>query len=557
MVSSSSPPAASETARAEGSTLGSSPFSARRDEATTPRLLAVAVVAIGLLFLGPFVYVAWRNIDLGTDLGEVIWDRNTLDPLRRSLWLATTVSISAAFVGTALAWLTIRTDLPGRRIWQVLAPLPLVFPSFVGATALLAGFATGGLVEELLSPLGIESLPDVRGFRGAWLVLTLFTYPYVYLPVAARMASLPPSLEESARLLGRSPWGVFRTVVLPQAAPAIWAGGLLVFLYAVSDFGAVALLGYDTLTEQIYADRLFDQARSMGLALVLGAVALVVVGAERGLERRRAAVEVVRSKEPLTVPLGRWKPAALVAVAAFLGNALIGPLAVLGFWAWRGLTSVVASIGLATDPGALLGPTIRSAEVGIVTAFVAVAVVLPVAWAVARHRSRAAGLANAMVVAGFALPGVVIALSLVFWAIDAPIISRWYQTLPLLIVAYVLHFGAQATRAARVAVDASPRRLGDAAATLGAGRVRRFATVDLPLMTPGLLAGAGLVMLSTMKELPATLLLAPIGFDTLATEIWSAGEAGSLAQSSLASLVLVALSAVLTWAVVLRRIENT
>ena len=121
---------------------------------------------------------------------------------------------------------------------------------------------------------------------------------------------------------------------------------------------------------------------------------------------------------------------------------------------------------------------------------------------------------------------------------------------------FVLHFGAQATRAARVAVDAAPRRLGDAASTLGAGRVRRFVSVELPLMTPGLLAGAGLVMLSTMKELPATLLLAPIGFDTLATEIWNAGDSGALAQSSLASLVLVALSAVLTWVVVLRRIEN-
>lgn len=554
VASSSSSVLSPETALAGGNAPG---VAASGDgEPTPPRGLSIAVVVIGLLFLGPFAYVGWRNLDLGTDFADIIWDRDTLEPLRRSLWLAGTVSISAAFVGTALAWLTIRTDLPGRRVWRLLAPLPLVFPSFVGATALLAGFATGGLLEELLSPFGIDSLPDVRGFRGAWLVLTLFTYPYVYLPVAARMASLPPSLEESARLLGRRPWGVFRTVVLPQAAPAIWAGGLLVFLYAVSDFGAVALLGYDTLTEQIYADRLFNQARSMGLALVLGVVALVVVGAERSLDRRRAAVEVVRAKEALLVPLGRWRLPALVVTAAFLGNALIGPLAVLGFWAYRGLTADVPSVGLSTDTGALIGPMLHTAQAGLLTAFVAIAVVLPVAWAVARYRSRVAGVANAMVVAGFALPGVVIALSIVFWAIDAPLISGWYQTLPLLIVAYVLHFGAQATRAARVAVDAAPRRLGDAASSLGAGRVRRFVSIELPLMTPGLLAGAGLVMLSTMKELPATLLLAPIGFDTLATEIWNAGDSGALAQSSLASLVLVALSAVLTWVVVLRRIEN-
>lgn len=514
------------------------------------------VVAIGLLFLSPFAYVLWRNVDLGADLGEIIWDADTLHPLRRSLSLASTVALSSVVVGTGLAWLTIRTDLPGRRIWRVLAPLPLVFPSFVGATALLAGFATGGLIEELLSPFGIDALPSVRGYRGAWLVLTLFTYPYVYLPVAARLSSLPPSLEESARILGRSPWSVFRTVVLPQTSPAIWAGALLVFLYAISDFGAVALLGYDTLTEQIYADRLFNQPRAMGLSLVLGGVALVVVMMERSLDRRRQQIEVTRVRESLLVGLGRWKPVAWLAVAAFLGAALIGPLAVLGFWTWRGLTADVETIGLSTDLGSLVGPAVNSAQAGLLTAAVAVVVVLPVAWATARHRSRVAGAANAMVVAGFALPGVVIALSLVFWVIDTPLISTWYQTLPLLIVAYVLHFGAQATRAARVAVDAAPRRMSDVAATLGASRTRRFVSVELPLMTPGLLAGAGLVMLSTMKELPATLLLAPIGFDTLATEIWNAGDSGALAQSSLASLVLVALSAVLTWAVVLRRIEN-
>jgi len=513
-------------------------------------------VAIGLVFLGPFAYVVWRNVDLGTDLGSVLFDGDTLHPLGQSLRLGVAVAISAAVIGTGLAWVTVRSDLPGRRIWRLLAPLPLVFPSFVGATALLAGFASGGLLEEMLTPLGIETLPDMRGFRGAWLVLTLFTYPYVYLPVAARMSSLPPSLEESARLLGRSPFAVFRTVVLPQSTSAIWAGTLLVFLYAISDFGAVALLGYDTLTEQIFADKLFDQPRAMGLSLVLGGVALIVVVAERTLDRRRRRIEVVRSREPLVVPLGRWRWPAVVIVGGFLGNALIGPVVVLGFWALRGMTADSETIGLATDMGDLLGPTLRSAQAGLITAAVALMVVLPLAWTISRYRSRVAGVANSMVVVGFALPGVVIALSLVFWAVDTPIIDRWYQTLPLLIIAYVLHFGAQATRASQVAVDAVPQRLGDAAATLGAGRARRFFSVEVPLMTPGLLAGAGLVMLSTMKELPATLLLRPIGFDTLATEIWGAGERGALAQGALASLMLVAISAVLTWVVVIRRIEH-
>lgn len=521
-----------------------------------PVALLIVGILTGVVFVGPFAYVVSRNIDLGTDLWSIIWSADTWEPLRRSLWLGLTVSSTAVVVGTGLAWLTIRTDLPGRRVWRVLAPLPLVFPSFVGATALIAAFATGGLVEEILAPIGIDDLPDMTGFRGSWLVLTLFTFPYVYLPVAARMASLSPSLEESARLLGRSPWGVFRTVVLPQISGAIWAGGLLVFLYTISDWGAVNLLRYDTLTRDIYSDRLFDQPRAMGLSLVLGIVALVVVGAERSLDRRRQQIEVVRTRDALTVPLGRWKWPALGAIGIVLGNALAGPVAVFVFWAWRGLRTDADTIGLGTDVGELLTPALHTAQAGLITAAVAIAVVLPIAWLTARYRSRVGGAANSMVVAGFALPGVVIALSIVFWAIEAPIIERWYQTFPLLILGYVLHFGAQATRAAHVAVGAVPERLSDVASTLGAGRIRRFLTIELPLMTPGLLAGAGLVMLSTMKELPATKLLAPAGFDTLATEIWSAGESGALAQGALASLALVAVSAVLTWAVVLRRLDH-
>ncbi|NNC78773.1 MAG: iron ABC transporter permease [Acidimicrobiales bacterium] len=513
-------------------------------------------IAIGALFIAPFAFVIQRNAELGVDLFDEVAARTTLDPLGRSLLLGVTVSGTAAVVGTAFAWLTTRTDLPFRRVWRVLAPLPLVFPSFVGATALIAGFASGGLIEQLLAPLGDFDLPNIRGFRGAWLVLTVFTYPYVYLPVAARLGSLPPSLDESARLLGRSPWGVFRAVVLPQAKGAIWAGSLLVFLYAISDFGAVALLGYDTLTEQIYADRLFDQARSMALALLLALTTVGVVVLERRMRGQLDTAQTVSSVELAPVPLGRWRWPAVFGVVTVVGNALIGPVAILGFWAWRGMTSDVASIGRSFDAGALVGPAIRTALIALVTAVVAILAVLPIAWLTARYRSRVGEIANALVVAGFAIPGVVIALSIVFWVLEAPLVSSLYQTLPLLVLAYVLHFGAQATRASQVAVAAVPLRLSDAGRTLGATRFRRLLAIELPLMRPGLVAGAGLVLLSTMKELPATLLLAPIGFDTLATNIWSATEAGALAQAGLGSLVLVALSGVLTWLVVLRQISH-
>jgi iron(III) transport system permease protein len=191
-----------------------------------------------------------------------------------------------------------------------------------------------------------------------------------------------------------------------------------------------------------------------------------------------------------------------------------------------------------------------------VTAVVAVALVLPLAYVTGRYRSRAGNAANALVVGGFALPGLVIALALASWAVRAPGSSLLYQSFPLLILAYVVHFGAQGVRASQVAVAAVPHRLDDAARLLGAGRRRRFATIDLPLMLPGLAAGAGLVLLSTMKELPATLLLRPLGFETLATRIWAATEDGFLAEAGLASLVLVLMSGALTWVLVVRRAER-
>ncbi|MEJ5253941.1 MAG: iron ABC transporter permease [Acidimicrobiales bacterium] len=519
-------------------------------------LIALVSLAIGVLFAAPTGYLVIRSAALDADVWSTLRSPRTWEPLSRSLTLAVAVSVTAAVIGTGLAWLLTRSDVPARRLWRLLAPLPLVIPSFVGATAFLAALAPGGLLEQLLSPLGLVRMPELSGLTGAWLVLSLFTYPYVYLPVAARLASLPPSLEESARLLGRRPVAVFRTVVLPQAASAIWAGGLLVFLYAISDFGAVELMRYGTLTREIFSTRL-DPATSVPLSLVLAAVALTVVALERTASRRRAHTESVRQKRPLQVPLGRWRGLALAAVVVVVGLALFAPVVVLAYWAGRGLANPGSgTVELTTDLGALVAPAVNTMSVSLAAALVAVALVMPVAYLTVRHRSWIAGLSNALVVAGFALPGLVVALALVFWTLSSDALVRLYQTIPLLVFAYVVHFGAQAVRADQVAVAAVPRRLDDAARVLGAGRIRRFLTVEVPLMLPGLAAGAGLVLLSAMKELPATLLLAPPGFSTLATRLWNANESNHFAQVGLTGLILIALSAVLTWLLVVRRADK-
>jgi iron(III) transport system permease protein len=299
----------------------------------------------------------------------------------------------------------------------------------------------------------------------------------------------------------------------------------------------------------------FDRAGALAQSLLLGLLAVAVVVTERSVTRGgRHRGRLAAGARALRVPLGRWRGPAVALVAGVVGLALVAPVGVLAFWAVRGLFLGSSRAGaLVTDAGALAVPAANTAVMAMLAALVAVAAVLPVAYLTVRHASRLAGGANAVIVGGFALPGLVVALALAFWTLQAPWpLAALYQTQALLVFAYVVHFGSQALRAAQVAVATVPGRLDDAARTLGAGRLRRLCTIELPLAAPGLLAGAGLVLLSTMKELPATLLLAPPGFETLATRIWNATEDAFLADASLAALALLLLSGVLTFLLVVR-----
>lgn len=521
------------------------------------RGLSLAATFVAVVFAAPFAYLVARNAGHPGEALDALTSGDAWGPLGRSVLLAVLVSASATVVGAGAAWLVARTDVPGSRAWRVLLPLPLVMPSFIGAFVLVAALAPGGLLEAALKPFGVGRLPGISGLAGSFLVLTLFTYPYVYLPARARFGRLPPSLEESARLLGRSSWSTFWRIVLPQARGAILAGTLLVFLYCVSEFGVVQLMRYDTLTRSIYATRFLDPARSFALSLQLGLLAAGVVVAERAVARGGSArqLDAQRDHRVMVLSLGRWKSGAVALLTALVGTALALPVGVLAWWAVRGAArGATSGSGGFGDVAGLGRAVLNTSFVSLAAALVAVVAVLPVAYVVVRRRGTAAAAANAVVVGGFALPGLAIALALVAFTVDAPgPLAGLYQTIPLLVLAYVVHFGAPALRTAQVAIAGVPRRVEDAARTLGAGRFDRLRRVELPMMLPGLLAGAGLVLLSSMKELPATLLLAPAGFQTLAMKVWTATESAFFADASLAALVLVVLSGVLTWLLVIRR----
>lgn len=520
--------------------------------------LAIFVVAVAVLFAAPFLYLAVRSFEQAGTLIAEITSPQALGSLGRSITLAAAVSVAAAVIGVTAAWLVTRTDVPGRSAWKALLPIPLVIPSYIGAFVMIAAFAQGGALETLLSYFGVSHVSGFRGFFGSFVVLTLFTYPYVYLPVQARFRQLPSSLEESARLLGSRPLATFWTIALPQARGAIVAGSLLVFLYTVSDFGVVQLMRYDTLTRVIYSTRLIDPLTSVRLSLMLGTLAIAVVVAERGVARGSRIRDPKREARPLQYPLGRWKPAAALSLAGIVGVSLITPVAVCVWWAFRGVVRGDTPVEeFWTSAADLVRPALNTSVAAVAAALTAVVLVAPVAYLTVRRPGRLGATASAIVLGGFALPGLSIALSLVYFTLSgASWLSGIYQTLPLLVLAYVIHFGAQAMNVAAVAVGSVPARVEDAARTLGVSATQRLWRVELPLMLPGLLSGAGLVLMSAMKELPATLLLAPIGFETLSVRIWTATESALFAEASLACLVLILTSGVLTWLLVVRRSDT-
>ena len=225
---------------------------------------SAADLPVGLTLLSGAIAVAlvfpllWLLIEAGTvdpvRARELLFSPGTLDVLYNSLLLMGGVTGGSILLGVPLAYLTVRTDLPFRRFWSVASALPLVVPSYVGAFAFVSAFGPRGEFHSLLAPLGVERVPEIYGLGGSVFVITLYTYPYVYLTTRAALLSFDTELIDAARTLNHGRLASFRRVTLPQVRPAIAAGGLLTALYAVSDFGTPAIMRLSVFTRQIFVE---------------------------------------------------------------------------------------------------------------------------------------------------------------------------------------------------------------------------------------------------------------------------------------------------------------
>jgi len=470
---------------------------------------------------------------------ETIWRERTAVLVARSIALTVAVTATAIAIAVPLAWFTVRTDLPGRRLWTVLAALPLVIPSYIGAYAFLSATGPQGLLQDLVQPLGIGSLPSITGFFGAWLTLTLFTYPLLLLPVRASLRRLDPELEEAALAMGRSQAGVFGTIVVPQLVPAIGAGSLLVALYVLSDFGAVSIMRFDSFTTSIYTlyKASFDRIGAASLAALLVALMLVLLWLEARTRRREALYRSApgSARTMRRVNLGRWRWPALGFCGAVATLALLIPVAVLVYWS---LQSFAGSV----DWPAVAAATGNSLLASGLAATAAALCAVPIAVLTVRFRGPFAMAVERLSYTGHALPGIVVALALVFFG--TRVVIGLYQSLAMLVFAFVVLFLPLALGIARASMLQVSPRVEEAARSMGRSQWSVLRTVTAPLIAPGVLAGAALVFLTAIKELPATLILAPIGFETLATEIWGATSVGFFERGAVPALVLLAVSAV-------------
>ena len=474
--------------------------------------------------------------------------------LGRSVLLGVGVAAGSLVIGGGLAVLVSFYDFPGRTWLDWALVLPLAMPAYVLVFVIVGQFGYANPLQSSLFGSGLQ-LPGLRGPVGAICVLTAVLYPYVY--VLGRSAFLGQSRQslEAARSLGRSYGQAVRSVALPLARPALAAGGALVVMEALADFGAVNLLGYQALTDAIYRVwyGAFDRQAALQLATVLVALALLMVAAER-LLRGRARYHQTLARGDLVVPrrLRGWRAAVATALPLLL-LAVVFALPVVQLLAW----SVETVIAERVAPG-LARSVFNTLLLGICAAMIAVITSTVIVYG---QRVRPSGLgttASRLAALGYAVPGTVIAVAIYvpLVQIDRALIDviegltgvrpglLFTGTVLGLVGAYVVRFQAQALFAVESRMGRINTNLDDAAQALGADRNRVLRDVHAPLLWPGVATAALLVTVEVMKELPATALLRPLGSDTLAIMTWEATRDARFDTAALPALLIVAVSLV-------------
>ncbi|MBB2493991.1 ABC transporter permease [Aquipseudomonas ullengensis] len=508
--------------------------------------IAFAIAALVLLPLSVLL-LSWQQID--QEIWAHLWATQMPRLLGNTLVLVLGVSVGVVGLGVSLAWLTSLCEFPGRRWLDWALMLPFAIPAYVLAFVFIGLFDFSGPVQSLAREWfgsGIR-FPRVRSTGGVIVVLVLVFYPYVYLLARGAFLAQGKGLMEAARVLGQSPWQAFWRVALPMARPAIGAGLALAIMETLADFGAVAVFNFDTFTTAIYKTwyGFYSLSSATQLAsLLLLAVLLVLYGERRARGASRPSNERPRGKA--LYHLHGWKAAlasgwcGLVFACAF-----VVPLLQLLAWFWQR--------GRFDLDERYIGLILHTLSLGGLAALITVVVALLLAFARRQAPTRPIRGAVSLANLGYALPGSVLAVAimLAFSYLDKQLViplSIWLGgagqplllgSLAALLLAYLIRFMAVAYGPLENSLARIRPSLPEASRILGVGGPRLFLRVYLPLLVPGALSAALLVFVDVLKEMPATLLMRPFGWDTLSVRIFEMTSEGEWARAALPALTLV------------------
>ena len=526
-------------------------------------LLVAAVAAVAYLALVPLGYLAWQVfVDDGTlslasfraaygayGLGELAWN---------SLVFAFGSTMAAVGIGTALAFLVVRTDVPGRTLLFVGALVPLVVPGVLYTIAwiFLASPRIGAL-NQLLEPIAGPGAIDVFSLGGMILVEALHLAPIAFLLMAASLRSMDPALEEAAVASGAGSATVFRRVTLPLMRPAVSASILILAVRAIESFEVPALLGLPGGT-WVFTSRIwrslgevppaYGEAGAYALSLLL--LALLGVAAHGVLSRRTRSFQTVTGKgfRPRPIALGAWRWPVTAISLAYMVVASLLPLLILAYVStqrfysspsWDGLSRMTLdSYQALLEDEQLARAAKNSLLLGVGCATAVMLSMAVVSWIVVRTRLRGRWLVDGLAFLPIAIPGLVlgVALLIVYLRVPLPV----YGTLWILFIAYVTRFMPYGIRTASISMAQIGRELEESAHVAGAGWLTTFRRVLLPLMLPGLAAGWIYIMLVSLRELSASILLYSPGSEVLSIVIWERYESGAFPELSALGLVMVA-----------------
>jgi iron(III) transport system permease protein len=485
-----------------------------------PPLILLATVVVAAV-LSPVVFLIWQASGAGwSHIWHLIMRGLTRTLLVNTVELAVIVMACSVVIATGAAWLTERTSLPLRGVWRALVVLPLAIPDFI------TGYTWSSLN------------PAIHGLPGAALVMTLGLYPLVYMPVAAALRRADGTVYDVARSLGRGRMQAFCRTMVPQISPALSGGCLLVVLGILAEYGAFEILRFQTFTTEIFTEFTlgFNTAAASALSLVLVLLALAVLAAEmlatsRQNARQPVLVTVRAGAGQRPIRLGKATMPALAGLTLLVAAGVAVPVSTVVYWLTRSSDTTLPPIPLDGAAGHTLGYAAAAAVLATAAAF-------PVALLAARSGGRFVRILERGGYLVQGLPGLVIALALVFFA--TRLVFPLYESWQLLVICYAIMFFPLALVSLRASLAQIPWRLTEVARSLGCSPLQALARVTLPLAAPGIAASLALVFLSAVTELTATLVLVPNGVNTLATAFWSYESQVSYASAApYAAVILV------------------